>query len=82
MRADRLRRADAGEHRYYQVGIEHIAFRVDEREEVDQAYERCVATGARIHFPPELDRDVADYHAFFAFDADGIRVEIFAWDEA
>lgn len=55
---------------------------MDEREEVDQAYERCVATGARIHFPPELDRDVADYHAFFAFDADGIRVEIFAWDEA
>jgi glyoxylase I family protein len=76
-----LRTADGGEHRYYDVGIEHIAFRVDRRDEVDDAYERCVATGARIHYPPEPDRDVADYYAFFAFDPDGIRVEVFAWDE-
>ena len=55
---------------------------MDERDEVDQAYERCVATGATIHFPPELDRDVVDYYAFFAFDPDGIRVEVSAWDEA
>jgi glyoxylase I family protein len=76
-----LRPADGGEHRYYDVGIEHIAFRVDTREEVDAAFERCRATGARIHYPPELDRDVDDYYAFFAFDPDGIRVEVFSWDE-
>ena len=28
---------------------------------------------------PELDRDVQDYYAFFAFDPDGIRVEGFCW---
>ncbi len=76
-----LRPADGGEHRYYGVGIEHLAFRVDHRGEVDQAYERCVSAGARIHFPPEFDRDVPGYYAFFAFDPDGIRVEVFSWDE-
>ena len=27
--------------------------------------------------PARGDRDVADYYAFFAFDPDGIRVEVF-----
>ena len=33
----------------------------------------------KIHFPPEEDRDVAGYYAFFAFDPDGMRIEIFSW---
>ena len=72
-----LRPADTGEHNYYHVGIEHLAFEVESRREVDEAYERCLAIGARIHCPPEEDRDVEDYYAFFAFDPDGIRIEIF-----
>lgn len=71
-----LRPADGGEHHYYDVGIEHIAFFVDMREEVDDAYQRCLAMGAKVHYPPELDRDIADYYALFVFDPDGIRVEI------
>lgn len=43
------------------------------------AHARAVASGARIHFPPEEDRDEPGYHAFFAFDPDGIRVEVFSW---
>jgi catechol 2,3-dioxygenase-like lactoylglutathione lyase family enzyme len=35
-----LRPADGGEHRYYHVGIEHLAFEVGSREEVDEACER------------------------------------------
>jgi glyoxylase I family protein len=72
-----LRPADGGEHRYYAVGIEHIAFQVDRRDEVDDAYRRCVGIGANIHFPPQDDRDVEDYYAFFVFDPDGIRIEVF-----
>ena len=34
--------------------------------------------GVKIHFPPEEDRDEAGYYAFFVFDPDGIRVEVFA----
>jgi len=71
-----LRRADGGEHHYYEVGIEHIAFFVDTRKEVDEAYERSVAMGAEIHYPPELDRDIDDYYGMFVFDPDGMRVEV------
>jgi glyoxylase I family protein len=74
-----LRPADGGEHRYYGVGIEHLAFEVESRAEVDAAHERCTGAGARIHFPPEEDRDVAGYYAVFVFDPDGMRIEVFSW---
>jgi catechol 2,3-dioxygenase-like lactoylglutathione lyase family enzyme len=74
-----LRPADGGAHSYYDVGIEHLAFEVESRDEVDAAHERCLTRGARIHFPPQEDRDEEGYYAFFVFDPDGIRVEIFCW---
>jgi catechol 2,3-dioxygenase-like lactoylglutathione lyase family enzyme len=79
-----IRPADGGVHRYYEVGIEHLAFQVDRRDEVDDAYARCLAAGANIHFPPEEDNDLgADgYYAFFVFDPDGIRIEVFCWPQA
>jgi catechol 2,3-dioxygenase-like lactoylglutathione lyase family enzyme len=75
-----LRPADGGEHSYYSVGIEHLAFEVDDRDEVDAAYSRCLAEEANIHFPPEDDRDVENYYALFVFDPDGLRVEVFSWE--
>jgi glyoxylase I family protein len=77
-----LRPADGGEYRYYAVGVEHIAFEVDTREEVDAAHDRCLARGANVHFPPEEDRDIEGYYALFVFDPDGIRVEVFCWPRA
>ncbi len=77
-----LRQADGPGHSYYGVGIEHFAFEVDRPEEVDEAHARCLAGGANIHFPPEEERDLPDdppYYAFFVFDPDGIRVEVFCW---
>ena len=74
-----LRPADGGSHQYYGVGIEHVAFEVDTTAEVEAAYARAVAAGAKIHFPPEEDRDEPGYIAFFVFDPDGIRVELFSW---
>jgi glyoxylase I family protein len=71
-----LRPADGGEHVYSNVGIEHLAFYVDTREEVDAAYQRCLDIDARIHFPPEEDRDLPGYYELFVFDPDGIRVEV------
>ena len=72
-----LRPADGGEHSYYNVGIEHLAFEVQRREDVDEAYERCRALDAKVHFPPEVDADLEDYYAFFVFDPDGLRIEVF-----
>jgi catechol 2,3-dioxygenase-like lactoylglutathione lyase family enzyme len=76
-----LRPADGGAHRYYDVGVEHLAFEVESRDEVDDAHARCVAAGAAIHFPPEPDRATPEYYAFFAFDPDGFRVEVFCWPQ-
>ena len=77
-----LRAADGDAHQYYGVGVEHIAFDVDTKDEVDGAYARATASGARIHYPPEEDRDEPGYYAFFAFDPDGIWVEVFSWTAA
>ena len=79
-----LRPADGGAHHYYGVGIEHLAFEVDDFAEVEAAHARCAERGDRIHFPPEEDRDIPGYRAFFVFDPDGMRIEVFAWprDEA
>jgi catechol 2,3-dioxygenase-like lactoylglutathione lyase family enzyme len=71
-----LRPADGGEHRYYEIGLEHLALSVDSRDEVDEAYRRCLDAGARIHFPPEEDRDIPGYTELFFFDPDGFRIEI------
>jgi glyoxylase I family protein len=73
-----LRPADGGTHRYYGVGLEHLAFEVDTPEEVDAAHQRCSRRGDRIHHPPEEDSDISDYYAFFVFDPDGIRIEVFS----
>jgi glyoxylase I family protein len=72
-----LRPADGGRHEYYAVGLEHLAFEVESREQVDAAYERAVGLGTRIHFPPEEDAGLEEYYAFFVFDPDGLRIEVF-----
>ena len=72
-----LRKADGGEHRYYEVGIEHLAFTLDARSEVDDAYQRCLSMDARIHYPPE--EELPGYYTFFVFDLDGIRIELNHW---
>lgn len=77
-----LRPADGGEHRYYDVGLEHLAFQVDRPDEVDEAYRRCLEMDASIHHPPELDRDIEGYYAFFVFDPDGFRIEVFSRESA
>lgn len=76
-----LRPADGGEHRYYEVGLEHLAFQVDQPEEVDEAYQRCLEMNAKVHFPPEEDSDIGGYYAFFVFDPDGFRIEVFSTEQ-
>ncbi len=74
-----FRPADGGTYRHYEVGLEHLAFQVDTRDEVDAAHERCLAAGGRVESPPERHYayiDDQDYYSFFAFDPDGIRVEV------
>jgi catechol 2,3-dioxygenase-like lactoylglutathione lyase family enzyme len=71
-----LRPADGGSHRYYEVGLEHLAFQVDTREEVGEAHARCVSAAAAVESPPEVDETEEDYYAFFVRDPDELRIEI------
>jgi catechol 2,3-dioxygenase-like lactoylglutathione lyase family enzyme len=70
-----FRAADGGEHRYYEVGLEHLAFVLDTREELDELHQRCVELGVDIQFPPQEDRDIPGYWEMFIFDPDGLRIE-------
>ena len=69
------------EDHYYEVGIEHLAFTVDSRSEVDDAYQRCLSMDARIHCPPEEESDLPGYYDFFVFDPDGVRIEVNHWSD-
>ena len=40
-----LRKADGGEHTYYGVGVERLAFAVEGDQEVDEADRRCLDMG-------------------------------------
>jgi catechol 2,3-dioxygenase-like lactoylglutathione lyase family enzyme len=71
-----LREADGGEYRYYDVGLEHLAFYVERREDVDTAHRLALDMGATIHFPPEEDRDIPGFYEMFVFDPDGFRIEV------
>jgi glyoxylase I family protein len=74
-----IRPADGGTYRHYDVGLEHLAFQVDTREEVDDAHSRCAAAGGKIESSPQehyVERGEEDYYSFFAFDPDGIRIEV------
>jgi glyoxylase I family protein len=71
-----LRPADGGKYEYYAPGLEHLAFYVDSRQEVDEAYQRALEIGANVHFPPEVDKDLPDYYEMFVWDPDGLRIEV------
>jgi catechol 2,3-dioxygenase-like lactoylglutathione lyase family enzyme len=72
-----LRAADGGKFKYYDVGLEHLAFLVDTKAEVDEAHERSVKVGGKVHHPPEYDNDIEGYYACFLFDPNGFRIEVF-----
>src|SRR5262245_499381 len=76
-----IRPADRGEFTYYAPGVEHIAFRVDNPEEADEAHARAGEMGAKVHHPPEMDGDIEGYHATAIFDPDGIRIEVFSGED-
>ncbi|MDP9257885.1 MAG: VOC family protein [Actinomycetota bacterium] len=74
-----FRCADGGEHRYYGVGLEHLAITVETRDELNGVHARCLEIGANVQFPPEEDRDIPGYWALFVFDPDGFRLEVVHW---
>jgi catechol 2,3-dioxygenase-like lactoylglutathione lyase family enzyme len=76
-----FRAADGGKHHYYDVGIEHLAVLVSNRQELEATYDRCLRLNVKIHFPPQEDRDIPGYWELFFFDPDGFRIEVAYYPE-
>lgn len=74
----RERQSDAHRTPYdrYAVGIHHLAFVADSREQVDERAAWLREHGAEIESPPREYDYMPGYYAVFFFDPDGIKLEI------
>jgi catechol 2,3-dioxygenase-like lactoylglutathione lyase family enzyme len=58
-------------------GYNHLAIRVDTRDEVEGIYQWLLGSGARIDIPPTAYPQYSErYYAVFFFDPDGARLEV------
>src|ERR1700722_2682020 len=59
------------------VGLDHLAFFVDSKQEVDEMYEELKAANARITRPPAHYPEYSqEYYAFYFRDPDEVPLEI------
>jgi glyoxylase I family protein len=74
----RERQSDANPVPYdrYGVGVHHVCFEVDSREEVDERAEWLRAQGAAIESDPRDYWYSPGYYAVFFYDPDGLKLEI------
>ena len=68
-------RADR-EHDRHAPGLNHLAFHVRTRQEVDEVYEFLRGIGARILHAPAEYRYTPGYYAVFFTDPDGLKLEV------
>lgn len=57
--------------------VHHLAFRVENKEQVDEAFKKIQSMGAEIIHEPQFWPNYCDsYYAFFIKDSEGIELEI------
>ena len=73
-----LREAQSASEAYdrYRVGIHHLAFEADSREQVDDRSAWVRAQGVEIENDPEEYAYIPGYYATFFYDPDGLKLEI------
>ena len=59
------------------VGLHHVAFKVDSEADLDRIYEKLASNDVKIEFSPELLRSGPAKH-MMCYDPSGIRIE-FIW---
>ena len=72
-------RQSPGEYDRYAVGLHHLAFAVQCREDVDDRAAWLRANGHTIESGPEEYAYSPGYYAVFFYDPDGIKLEIVHW---
>ncbi len=71
--------ADASDLDRRDVGVNHLAFRVAQRGEVDRITERARERGVRVLYPDRHPHAGGpDHYALFCEDPDGLKVEVVA----
>jgi len=60
----------------YDLGIHHIAFRAESREQVEERAQWLRGQGAEIESGPKEHTYAEGYYAIFFFDPDGLKLEI------
>jgi catechol 2,3-dioxygenase-like lactoylglutathione lyase family enzyme len=59
------------------MGLHHVAFAVDSRDDVDAAHAAAVAAGGEVlHAPRVFPQYHPEYYATFLLDPDGFRIEV------
>jgi glyoxylase I family protein len=65
------------QHDRYSPGLHHLAFNADNREQVDNLYQRLLEMNATIlDAPAEYPQYAEGYYAVFFADPDGIKLEL------
>ena len=73
---ERQSRAQGAPYDRYDLGLHHIAFRAESREQVEERAEWLRGQGAQIESGPEEHTYAAGYYAVFFYDPDGLKLEI------
>ena len=60
----------------YRVGLHHLAFEADSRQEVDERAEWVRAQGLELESEPQEYAYIPGYYAVFFYDPDGLKLEI------
>jgi len=68
---------ETGEHAFRAPGYHHFAFRADQKEDVDTAFEWCKENHVDIvDQPASYPEYSSDYYAVFFLDLDGLKLEV------
>lgn len=60
--------------------VNHVAFRVARRKQVDAFYEAAIAAGGKDNGSPSLSPDHGtNYYSAYVFDPDGHNIEVVCW---
>jgi len=68
--------SESGSYDRYRVGLHHLAFEADSRQQVDERARWVRAQGLELESEPQEYTYLPGYYAVFFYDPDGLKLEI------
>jgi glyoxylase I family protein len=66
----------SGEYDRYRIGLHHLAFEADSRQQVDECAAWVRAQGLELESEPQEYTYIPGYYAVFFYDPDGLKLEV------